>query len=242
MPHRTKPATAAKRPAKFPLWMHATGQYGKKVRGRTHYFGTDQDAALAEWLRVKDDLIAGRTPNPINTDGCDLATLCNHFLTNAKSKRDGGELTNRSFNDYHKSCERILNHLGKTAAVEEIRPADLMRLRRALAKTLNPNSLGNEVGRIRVILRFAFENGLTDKPLRFGDFKRPAKRVLRRARAASGPRLFEASVIGQLLESAEVLHVLTFVPESTNSTSCRSESGVALTSIKTARLSGYGQY
>ncbi len=209
MAHSSSRPTKKKRPEKFPLSEHATGQWRKKVRGVDHYFGTDRDAALAEWLRVKDDLLAGRTPRAIAADGCDLTTLCNHFLTNAKSKRDGGEITSRTFDDYHKSCERILKQIGKSAVVEELRPDDLMKLRRALAKTMNPTSLGNEVGRVRVILRFAFENGLTDKPVRFGDFKRPAKRVMRRARAKAGPKLFEPTEIHRVLEKAEVqLHAM----------------------------------
>ncbi len=205
MAHRTKPNSRGKRTAKFPLTLHKpSGQYRKRIRGKDYYFGTDQDAALAEWLRVKEDRLAGRTPKPFDGDMCSLTTLCNHFLTNAKSKRDGGEITSRTFDDYHKSCTRILKQLGKAAAVEELRPDDLMRLRRALAKTMNPTSLGNEVGRVRVILRFAFENGLTDKPVRFGDFKRPAKRVLRREKAKAGPKLFEAATIRKLLEGADV--------------------------------------
>lgn len=47
--------------SKFPLTLHKpTGQYRKRIRGKDFYFGTDPDKALAEWLRVKDDLLAGR--------------------------------------------------------------------------------------------------------------------------------------------------------------------------------------
>ncbi|MBI2477319.1 MAG: hypothetical protein HYV60_01305 [Planctomycetia bacterium] len=169
MAHTTRANSKSKRVDKFPLSLHKpTGQYRKRIRGRDVYFGTDPDKALAEWLRVKDDLLAGRTPKPFDGDACDLKTLCNSFLTNALAKRDGGELTTRSFDDYHKSCERMLKHLG-----------------------------------IRVILRYAFENGLTDKPVRFGDFKRPAKRVTRREKAQAGSKLFAPADIRKLIESAD---------------------------------------
>ena len=204
MAHSTLANSKSKR-AEFPLSLHKpTGQYRKRIRGRDFYFGTDPDKALAEWLRVKDDLLAGRAPKPFDGDACDLKSLCNSFLTNAKSKRDGGELTNRSFDDYHKSCERMLKHLGKSANVQELQPTDLMKLRRVLSMTMNATSLGNEVGRCRVILRYAFENGLTDKPVRFGDFKRPAKRVTRREKAQAGSKLFSATEILTLLEAADV--------------------------------------
>jgi integrase len=103
---------------------------------------------------------------------------------------------------YHKACERMLKHLGKTTAVEEIRPDDLMQLRRAMAETMGPHTLAAEVARSRVILRYAFENCLTNKPLRFGDFKPPPKHVLRRAKAKAGPKLFKASTVRKLLEGA----------------------------------------
>jgi integrase len=197
-------AGKGKRADKFPLGLHKTGQYRKRIRGRDFYFGTDPDKALAEWLRVKDDLLSGRSPRIFDGDACDLMTLCNSFMTNAKSKRDGGELAHRTYDDYYKSCERMIEHLGKASVVQELQPHDLMKLRRALSKTMNATSLGNEVTRCRVILRYGFENGLIDKPVRFGDFKRPAKRVTRREKAKAGSKLFNAVEIRKLIAAADV--------------------------------------
>jgi len=196
-------SSRAKRSVQPPTFHPGSGQYRKRINGKAFYFGTDHDAALAKWLREKDDLLAGRTPKPFDGDACNLTTLCNSFLTNALAKRDGGELTTRSFDDYHKSCERMLKHLGKSSIVQEIQPHDLMKLRRALSVTMNATSLGNEVTRCRVILRYAFENGLTDKPVRFGDFKRPAKRVTRREKAKAGSKLFDAAEIRKLIDAAD---------------------------------------
>ncbi len=204
MANLTKPRSAGKR-VKHPLTLHKpTGQYRKRIRGKDFYFGTDPDRALAEWLRVKDDLLAGRSPKPFEGDRCDLKTLCNVFLTNALAKRDAGEMTGRTFADYFTSCERLVKQLGKTAIVEEITPIDLMALRRNLSKTMNSTTLGNEVNRCRVILRSAFENALTDRPMRFGDFKRPAMRVKRREKAANGSKMFEPAEIIELLGAADV--------------------------------------
>ena len=35
---------------KFPLTLHPTGQYYKKIKGRTHYFGTNKKQALERYL------------------------------------------------------------------------------------------------------------------------------------------------------------------------------------------------
>ena len=53
-PRRSK--TTPSRKPRFPLWLHSgTGQWAKKIKGRVFYFGTNKDAALEEYIRVKDD-------------------------------------------------------------------------------------------------------------------------------------------------------------------------------------------
>jgi integrase len=204
MANSTRRRSGAKpRKPPFPLWLHPTGQWGKKIRGRCYYFGKDRDAALKEYLRVKDDLEAGRRPSPAEGKQLTLRDLCNAFLTHKQHQVKTGELAARSFEDYYSSCNLLLKHLGKTTTVEQVRPEDLLRYRRMLAKTRSATSVGNEVNRVRVILRFAFENGLTERPVRFGGFKRPSKSVIRRQRSEKGPRMFEAAEIRKLLEATQ---------------------------------------
>ena len=40
-------------PDKFPFRLHASGQWCKTIRGRDYNFGTDRDADLTEYVRVK---------------------------------------------------------------------------------------------------------------------------------------------------------------------------------------------
>ena len=70
----------------FPLFPHATGLWAKKIKGRTCYFGKwdDPQAAVDLYNLQRDDLYAGRTPRR-SQDGLTLATLCNRFLTTARS-------------------------------------------------------------------------------------------------------------------------------------------------------------
>ena len=86
--------------------------------------------------------------------------------------------------------------LGKNRLVDDIASDDFEALRAALAKRCNPNTLGNEVQRIRTLFKYAYDAGLIDKPMRFGPtFKRPAKRILRAERQRKGERMFEARQI-----------------------------------------------
>ena len=70
--------TQARRKSKpdrdFPLWLHPSGRWCRKIKGTAYYFGRDRDAALEEWLRVKDDLLAGRE-RPVAGGGLTVADL-----------------------------------------------------------------------------------------------------------------------------------------------------------------------
>ena len=201
-------STAAAKPAKpyegFPLFPHATGRWAKKIRGKLHYFGpwADADAALAKYLDQRDALHAGRTPRPTG-DGLTLHALCNRFCEAKERQADAGDITRRSFVDYHSSCATVMASLGKNRLVDDIASDDFESLRAALAKRCNPNTRGNEVQRIRTLFKYAYDAGLIDKPMRFGPtFKRPATRILRAERQRKGERMFEARQIRRLLKAA----------------------------------------
>ena len=79
-------STSAARPRKphpeYPLFPHRSGQWAKKIKGRTVYFGAwaDPDAALNRFLHQRDDLYAGRKPRPVSADGFNVRDAINHFL------------------------------------------------------------------------------------------------------------------------------------------------------------------
>jgi integrase len=203
MPKLTQKLARAK-PSKphpdFPLFPHATGRWAKKVRGRLHYFGSwaDPNAALQKWLDQKDDLLAGRAPR--TGVSLTLRELANHFLTAKRHLLDTGELSQRTFADYHATCERVIVHFGLNRYVEGILPADFDSLRASIGRTRGPVALGNEVQRVRTLFKYAHDAGLIEKIVRFGpSFKRPSRKMLRQARNASGPRMLEAAQIQALL-------------------------------------------
>ncbi len=190
----------------FPLCAHATRRWAKKIRGKLHYFGPWEDwqAALKKYQEQKDDLHAGRTPR-VQGDGLTIRDLLNRFLTAKQRLVDAGELSARTFFDYKVVTDRLSAVFGLTRRVDDLASNDFERLRAEAAKTLGPVALGNFVQRARCVFKYAYDAALIDKPIRYGpQFRKPGQRVLRQARHAKGPRLFEAAELHKILDAASV--------------------------------------
>ena len=126
-----KQSTKIAKPSKdFPLTPHPSVRWCKKVRGVLRYFGRidDPQAALDEWLRAKDYLLAGRTP-PSNTDGLRVMDLCNHFMTSRQRKMEAGELKQKTWADYDSCCRRLQAIFGKRRVVADLDAQDFSALR-----------------------------------------------------------------------------------------------------------------
>lgn len=202
---KSKPAKPEKPYPDFPLFAHATKRWAKKIRGKMHYFGSWADgweAALNSYQEQKDDLHAGRKPRG-KAEGLTVEELCNRFVHSKKQRLESGELSARTFAEYHKTAINLAATFGKPRLVEDLRPEDFEKLRAKVAKRWGPVRLANEVGRVRSVFKFGFEDGLMDKPMRFGQgFTKPSKKTMRLHRASGGPCMFEAGEIRQLLEHA----------------------------------------
>jgi integrase len=199
--------TDAKRKSKtdrdFPLWLHPSGRWCRKIRGQFHYFGRDQQAAIDEWLRVKDDLLAGR-PRPPKGGGLTVADLCNRFLTVKRHLLDTRELSPRTWQSYYQSCAKLVDRLGKSRLVDGLIAGDFEALRAALAKGRGPVTLRGDVLTIRMVFKYGYETGLIANPVRYGQgFKIPPKAVLRRARQAAGQRMFEADELRKIVKAVD---------------------------------------
>jgi integrase len=196
----------------FPLWLHPTGRWCRKIAGKFHYFGRDKDEALTEWLRVKDDLLANR-PRPVKDGSVTVADLCNQFLTSKRNKIDTREVTPRTWQSYHRSCSRLVAIVGGSRSAASLGPGDFEAIRSALArartgKARSAVTLRGDVLNIRILFKYGFTNELLARPARFGDgFNLPKKEALRRARqereAAHGKRLFRPDELRKVIEAAD---------------------------------------
>jgi integrase len=202
---RVRKSTRPKKPrTDFPLFPHATKRWAKKIRGKLHYFGpwNDPEGSLKKYLDQKDDLHAGRTPR-VQGDGLTVRDLVNRFLTSKRLLLDSGELAPRTWAVYHETCERLTKAFGLTRLVTDLATDDFERFRAGLAKRWGPAALGNEIQRVRVVFKYAYDAGLIATPIRYGPgFKRPSKKVLREARHAKGPRTLQPHEIRALVQGS----------------------------------------
>jgi integrase len=195
----------------FPLFPHkGTNRWAKKIRGKRHYFGhvlpddPKGEKALQLWLDQKDDLLAGRTPR-VSGDGLTVDDLCNKYLTSKYHKLQASELSPRSLADCKMATDRIVQVFGKKRLVDDLAAEDFAELRRDIAKTRNPESVGNEINRIRGVFKYGTDNHLIERTVRYGsEFKRPARRVLRKVRNERERKVLEAAEICQMIDAANV--------------------------------------
>lgn len=184
------------------MFRHRNGQWAKKILGRLHYFGTDADGALAKWLENKDSLLAGHGWRHTGKE-LTLKLLCNKFLTSKKALLDAGELSPRTWRDYFDCCETLLKTFGKECAVIDLTADHFEKLRASLAKRRGPVALGNEIQRVRTVFKYAFDQDLIARPVRFGGtFQKPSRKTMRRARQAGGDKMIEAAELRRIVNAA----------------------------------------
>jgi len=190
---------------KFPLWLHPRGLWCKKIRGRFRYFGKDRDAALTEYVRVREDLEAGRTPPPKDDNRLTVKELVNSFLTAKRERVISKELTPGMWGEYFHMAEQVIETFGRGRVVADLRPADFGRLRVAAAVRLGPAALSKFVTMTRTLFAFAYDAELATAPVRYGNqFDRPPLRVMRMERAKCGPKLIPAADLSKLIKKADV--------------------------------------
>ncbi|MSR55805.1 MAG: hypothetical protein EXS09_21390 [Gemmataceae bacterium] len=188
---------------KFPLFLHGSGQWAKKIRGRTRYFGKDKDAALEEYVRVREDLEAGRAARPKADAGLTVADLCNSFLTSKRQRVDAGELSSEMWSVYHKACEGIVDLFGRDRSVMDLRPSDFGKLRNRFTKRLGPFAVAKSIQVVKTVFIYAFKSELIQVPIRYGDqFDKPPRRVMRLERSKRGEKLIEPADAWKLIDAA----------------------------------------
>lgn len=195
----------------FPLFAHQCGQWVKKINGKLWYFGVwaDPDAALERYHKEISEIRAGRNPRrQYQIAGCNLVDVVNAFLTAKETLVTAGRLSQKMFSQYRDACKVLIDHFGRTVAIDQLTPQDFSGLIAAFPKTWGLSMIGGTVGRIRSVFLYAHAMELIDKPVRFGaEFRKPRKseqRIERSGKIAARGRLyFEAEECRTLLDATK---------------------------------------
>jgi integrase len=205
MANSTKYVRKSKR---FPLYRHANGSWCKRIAGKLHYFGQDKAAAAAAFEEFQR---SGRKTSSRKVVGqCRVADLLTAFLESKLARVEAGDMTAGTYANYKRAAALIREVFGDTLHVESIQSADMATLYKAITietenrygKKIkrNATTVSNLVTHVRTVFKFAYDEELVDKPIRFTkSLPKPSKKTLRLERAKRGDMSFSADEVNQLL-------------------------------------------
>jgi len=159
---------------KFPLTLHKTGQYCKKIRGKIYYFGTDKRRALERYLEQAASLHAGRSPEPDRAgDELSIKTLCNLYLDHQESRVAIGEVTPRHVSDQVSLLKAFVKSVGPRRLVSQITTFDLQKYRKNLIQSGRAaNTINNRMAAVKAMYNWAVDNEVIDHAPRLRALKK----------------------------------------------------------------------
>jgi len=211
--------------AGYPLFLHASGRWAKKIKGRLHYFGRwgrmvdgvltpvdtyreSADDALALYEAQRHDLQRGRKPRVATLgdgDGPTIKYTLDAYLTRQQDRVKAGEVKLKTFADYERTAKLVADTFGRSRPAADLDAEDFRKLLAVFRDGRNPTSVSNEIRRTRTMFKWATEAGVIEKRPRFGpDFKQASAKVLRRVREDRGELMFSAAQIHKLLAKSHV--------------------------------------
>lgn len=194
----------------FPLFLHSTGQWAKKIKGKTRYFGRDKQKALEryteEWLHLEAGINLRKLPpsKPVEpVQGVRLGEGIDLFLASCEARVVRKELSTLSLIDYKLTLGLVTASLDRSIPIQSTTPSHWASVYGRIATNKNATTINGEVARVRACFNWLEENRFIDRIPYYGSsLSRPSKSAIRKARSATGKAWFEASEIRSLLEAA----------------------------------------
>lgn len=203
-----------------PPFLHASGQYAKKINGKWFYFGIDKDAAFEAWKKQLSYIASDIAP-PSRGMSPTLAELGNVYADYLRRQVESDELGDRTAGEYRRSIHRLIAIAGADCQVGALRPIDFGAIKEKLAepvavsaeskrrggRTVKRRSISTvaiDVRNLRVFLNWCYEQEHIEHPPKYGDeFSPVSRKALRRKRAADGPRDMSAESIRAILKKCK---------------------------------------
>lgn len=193
--------------ADFPLYAHRNGQWAKKIRGKTYFFGiwTDWESALTTYLVDRDTLQAGRQRKR-RSDSPTLQELVNIYVDHCDRRVVSKELSQRTLNDYTRTLKRLALVRGKLDQPSDWTPEDFAAIKESFFQPVervtpirgglkgisvdrrSSVTVDIDIRAIRAFLNWCYESEFITQP-RFGrSFNQTSAKQKRMKKAELGPR------------------------------------------------------
>jgi integrase len=149
---------------KFPLTLHSTGQYCKKIKGKMYYFGKDKKQALERYLEQAAFLHNGKAKMFKTTNGnMTLKSLCNIYLQHQQAKAASAEITIRHYADQSSCLKKFMSFVGQHRKIDEISTLDLQNYKRKLKRTYNSaHRINLSISIMKTMFHWAKKNDVLD--------------------------------------------------------------------------------
>ena len=153
-----------RRSDKFPLTLHATGQYCKKIKGKIRYFGTDKKKALEKYLAQATYLHGAQSLLQKASNGTmTLKQLCDLHLHYQHSRVLADNVTPKHYSDQIGSLNRLMSFLGQGCRIENISTLDLQNYKRKLQNHYpSANRLNLNISHVKAMFYWARRNDVLE--------------------------------------------------------------------------------
>lgn len=183
---------------KFPLTLHPTGQYCKKVRGRLYYFGKNKRDALERYLQQATLLHSGQIGRAGESyNGLQIKTLCNMYLDHQNSRVKSGEIKLGQVYDQTIALKNFVCFLGPNRVLSDVSTLDLQNYKSSLVKRkLSAGRINNHISAIKAMYHWAHHNEVISSI--------PNLAAIKKLPRSKNPKpIFSPDEIKQLIGSAE---------------------------------------
>jgi len=148
---------------KFPLTLHPTGQYCKKIKGKILYFGTDEKKALERYLAQATYLHGSQSLIQRTSNGkTPLRQLCDLYLQYQHSRLRAGAITPKQYNDSIDSLGRLMSFLGQNCRIESISTLDLQNYKRKLQSVYSVDRQNLHISIMKAMFHWARRNDVLE--------------------------------------------------------------------------------
>jgi len=195
-PIEESPGTG-RRARKFPLTLHRTGQYCKKIRGKMYYFGKDKQQALLQYYKQSSSLHTGQGRSGMpNATTLTLMYLCNLYLDHQNGQVVAGEIKYSHFYGLQLRLSAFVRHLGAARLVGDITTMEVQQYRsKLIADGMAANTINNHLRSIKAMFNWALDNEILDRSPKLKAVKAMKTRKMER-------QTFTPEEIRKLIETA----------------------------------------